>query len=72
MYTSIYGLRTEAFLTEARIVKLFRDGAGQAAWPRVGDWEDFLALVHSVDVPDDFMAARPMNVPPPERGVFDE
>jgi antitoxin VapB len=40
--------------------------------PGVRAWEDFFALVHSVDAPDDFMAERPMNVVPPERGVFDE
>ena len=35
-------------------------------------WEDFFVLVHSVDVPDDFMAERPMNVVPPGRRVFDK
>jgi antitoxin VapB len=37
----------------------------------VQGWEDFFALVHSVDVPKDFMAGRPMNVVTPQRGVFD-
>nr|WP_294512349.1 hypothetical protein [uncultured Rhodopila sp.] len=53
-------------------MKLFSDGGGQASRPRVREWQDFFALVHSVDVPDDFMAERPLNVPPPEHGVFDE
>jgi antitoxin VapB len=33
-------------------------------------WSDFFALVHSIDVPDDFMAERPMNIPPQTRVSF--
>ncbi len=40
--------------------------------PGARAWADFFALTHSTDVPDEFMADRPMNVVPPERGVFDE
>ena len=35
-------------------------------------WGDFFDLIHSIDVPDDFMAARPMNVLPQASGVFDD
>lgn len=35
-------------------------------------WGDFFAMMHSIDVPDQFMADRPMNQPPVERSVFDE
>ena len=35
-------------------------------------WEDFFELMDSIDVPLDFMAERPMNVVPPERGLFEE
>jgi antitoxin VapB len=33
-------------------------------------WHDFFELVHSVDVPDDFMNTRPMNIAPIERKIF--
>jgi antitoxin VapB len=35
-------------------------------------WREFFELLHAVDVPDDFMAERPLNLMPPERGVFDD
>lgn len=35
-------------------------------------WRDFFELMHSIDVPDEFMAARPMNLPPRERDIFSE
>jgi hypothetical protein len=28
--------------------------------------------MHTIDVPPEFMADRPMNVPPPERNLFAE
>jgi antitoxin VapB len=35
-------------------------------------WRDFFDLMHSIDVPDEFMADRPMNLPPRERDLFSE
>jgi len=35
-------------------------------------WAEFFDFLRSVDVPDDFMAERPMNVTPRGRSVFDE
>ena len=35
-------------------------------------WAAFFDLIHALDVPDDFMADRPMNVPPQTKGVFDD
>jgi antitoxin VapB len=40
--------------------------------PSAGTWADFFALLQSIDVPEDFMADRPMNVLPPSRGLFDD
>ena len=40
--------------------------------PGAKAWSDFFELLRSVDVPDDFMAERPLNVTPPERSVFDD
>jgi antitoxin VapB len=39
--------------------------------PGARTWRDFLDLLHSVDIPDDFMLDRPMNVLPLASGVFD-
>ena len=33
-------------------------------------WTDFFALIHSIDVPDDFMSERPMNKPPRAKDLF--
>jgi len=33
-------------------------------------WAEFFALIRTVDVPDDFMAERPMNIVPHERDLF--
>jgi antitoxin VapB len=33
-------------------------------------WDAFFALAQSIEVPDDFMADRPMNVPPLQRDPF--
>jgi antitoxin VapB len=38
--------------------------------PGAKAWDDFLALIHSIDAPEDFMAERPMNVIPHERDLF--
>lgn len=35
-------------------------------------WEDFFALMNSIEVPSDFMCERLMNVPPRERNLFSE
>jgi antitoxin VapB len=40
--------------------------------PGVEAWREFFELLHSVDVPADFMAERPLNVLPPEGGIFDD
>jgi antitoxin VapB len=40
--------------------------------PGAKTWDDFFALMQQMDVPDDFMAERPMNAPPKERHVFDD
>jgi antitoxin VapB len=40
--------------------------------PGARTWAEFFALMRSIDVPADFMAERPMNVVPAERGVFDD
>ena len=41
-------------------------------WPGAKAWRDFFEMMHSIDVPDDFMADRPMNQPPRERDLFAE
>ena len=38
--------------------------------PGAKAWRDFFEMMHSIEVPDDFMADRPMNVPPQERNLF--
>ena len=38
--------------------------------PGGGAWADFFALAAATDVPDDFMAERPLNTPPTERDLF--
>jgi len=40
--------------------------------PGAKAWGEFFELLRAADVPDDFMAERPMNVVPPERGLFDD
>lgn len=35
-------------------------------------WNEFFDLVRAIDIPADFMAERPMNQPPPARGIFDD
>jgi antitoxin VapB len=39
--------------------------------PSAKIWSEFFDFMRSIDVPVDFMAERPMNVPPQARGVFD-
>jgi len=38
--------------------------------PGATAWTEFFALMRTMDVPDDFMAERPMNVPPTDRNLF--
>ena len=40
--------------------------------PGAHNWAAFLELLHQIDVPDDFMATRPMNTPPQERNLFQD
>jgi antitoxin VapB len=40
--------------------------------PGAKAWTDFFALIHSIDIPDDFMSERPMNRPPCVQGVFED
>jgi antitoxin VapB len=40
--------------------------------PDGGAWDKFYELLESVDAPAEFMAERPLNVPPPENGIFDD
>lgn len=35
-------------------------------------WGEFFELVRSLDLPDDFLAERPMNAAPNPSGVFDD
>jgi len=35
-------------------------------------WSEFFELLHSVEVPADFMSERPLNAIPPESGIFDD
>ncbi len=38
--------------------------------PGAKAWAEFFDLMRTMDVPDDFMAERPMNVLPTERNLF--
>lgn len=40
--------------------------------PGAKAWGELFDLLRAVDVPSDFMAERPLNVVPPERGLFDD
>ncbi len=40
--------------------------------PGAATWDEFFALLASVEVPADFMAERPMNAQPRERDLFGE
>lgn len=41
-----------------------------SARPSAKSWDEFFALMETIDVPEDFMAERPMNRPPVERDLF--
>lgn len=38
--------------------------------PGARSWSEFFALMRTIDVPDEFMADRPMNVLPQERDLL--
>jgi antitoxin VapB len=38
--------------------------------PGARSWGEFFELMDTIDVPDDYMAERPMNVLPQERDLF--
>jgi antitoxin VapB len=40
--------------------------------PGANAWRDFFEMMRAIDVPEDFMADRPMNRPPRERSAFSE
>lgn len=40
--------------------------------PGAKTWNEFFELLHTIDVPADFMAERPLNVLPQEHGIFDD
>jgi antitoxin VapB len=40
--------------------------------PGAKTWGEFFELLQEVDVPADFMAKRPLNVLPQEKGIFDD
>ncbi len=40
--------------------------------PGAKAWRDFFEMMRSINVPGEFMADRPMNLPPRERRLFDE
>jgi antitoxin VapB len=41
-----------------------------SAKPGARAWADFFDLMKTIDIPEDFMADRPMNLPPVERDIF--
>jgi antitoxin VapB len=52
--------------------RLFKSRLLPPARPGARTWEEFFALARTIDVPDDFMADRPMNQMPVERNLFGE
>ena len=40
--------------------------------PGAKAWRDFFEMMRAIDVPGEFMADRPMNLPPEERRLFAE
>ncbi len=40
--------------------------------PGARAWGEFFALMRTIDIPDDFMAKRPMNAPPRERDLLED
>lgn len=40
--------------------------------PGAQSWADLFSLIHSIDVTDEFMSDRPMNMLPRSAGMFDD
>jgi len=40
--------------------------------PGARSWREFFALMRTIDIPDDFMADRPMNARPRERKLLED
>jgi antitoxin VapB len=40
--------------------------------PGARSWNEFFTLMRTIDIPDDFMADRPMNAPPRERELLED
>ena len=40
--------------------------------PGAKTWSEFFELLHSIEVPPDFMSERPLNTLQPDRGIFDD
>jgi antitoxin VapB len=40
--------------------------------PGAAAWSDFFTFMRKVDVPQDFMTERPMNIPPVDKDLFTE
>lgn len=40
--------------------------------PGAHAWREFFEMMHAIDVPEEFMANRPMNLPPREGSPFAE
>ncbi len=62
-----------AFRFEGSEVYATREESGDvvlSARPGARAWGVFFALMRTIDVPADFMAERPMNVPLVERALF--
>jgi len=63
------------FRFEGDEVYISRDEAGDVVLstrPGAKTWDAFFEFVRSIDVPDDFLADRPMNALPASKGVFDD
>jgi hypothetical protein len=55
-------------IEEAREVDINGEGNSDNSGSRT--WQDFFELMNSINVPEDFMSERPMNVPPVDRDLF--
>jgi antitoxin VapB len=64
------------FRFEGKEVYITRDEASGdvvlSTHPGARTWGEFFDLMRTIDVPPEFMADRPMNVPPSDRDVFAE
>lgn len=40
--------------------------------PGIQAWQDFFELTHTIDIPQDFMNERPLNIHPQKTGLFDD